>query len=174
MRGLTFRKFTVIRLAGYHTGFSCVALLSYQFPRIVGNGIGPNAGRDPRLWATQSSHPPACRRGPGMAPRTLSSTRDAPPLAEAGFHRPPGPVPPFVHHAAAYWREGFAQPVAGRRLILRAILRPIRRYARSCCATAPPSQRLGAAPLRRAVLFLLERPPALGSPAVDPRGELSE
>ena len=91
----------------------CVALLSYQFPQIVGNGIGPNAGRDPRLRATQSSHPPACRRGPGMAPRTLSSTRDAPPPAEAGFHRPPAPVPPFVHHAAAYWREGFAQPAAG-------------------------------------------------------------
>ena len=114
MRGLTFRKLTVIRLVGYHTGFNCVALLSYQFPQIVGNGIDPNAGRDPRLWATQSSNPPACRRGPGMAPRTLSSTRDAPPLAEAGFHRPPGPAPPFVHHAAAYRREGFAQAVAGR------------------------------------------------------------
>ena len=70
-----------------------MALLSYQFPQIVGNGIGPNAGRAPRLWATQSSRLPACRRGPGMAPRTLSSTRDAPPLAEAGFHRPPAPCP---------------------------------------------------------------------------------
>ena len=141
MRGLTFRKFAVIRLAGYHTGFSCVALLSYQFPQIVGNGLGPNAGRAPRLWATQSSHPPACRRGPGMAPRTLSSTRDTPPPAEAGFHRPPALVPPFVHHAAAFWREGFARPVAGRRLILRAI----RRYARSCRRQPHPPVELGSA-----------------------------
>ena len=41
-----------------------------------------------------------------MAPRTLSSTRDAPPLAEAGFHRSADPVPPF-------WQKGFAQAVAG-------------------------------------------------------------
>ena len=59
--------------------------------------------------------------------------------------------------------EGFAQAVAGGQLILRAI----RRHARSCCATAPPSRGAG------------RRPPALRSlllpsPAVDPRGELSE
>ena len=61
--------------------------------------------------------------------------------------------PSCGHHA-----EGFAQAVAGRQLILRAI----RRYARSFCATAPPSRGAG------------QRPPALGIPAVDPRGELSE
>ena len=38
----------------------------------------------------------------------------------------------------------------------------VRRYARSFCATAPPSRGAG------------RRPPVLGSPAVDPRGELSE
>ena len=170
MRGRTHRKLTVIRLAGYHTGRSCVALPSYQFPRIVDNGIGPNAGRDPRLWATQSSPPRLTdavqewRRGHSLPPGTPH--RRQKPVSTGLRPR----CPHCVHHAAAYWREGFAQPVAGRRLILR----PIRRYARSCCATAPPSQRLGAAPLRRAVLFLLERPPVLGSPAVDPRGELSE
>ena len=53
---------------------------------------------------------------------------------------------------------GFTRAVAGRQLILRAV----RRYARSCCATAPPPRGAG------------RRPPALGSPAVDPRGERSE
>ena len=130
-----------------------MALLSYQFPRIVDNGIGPNAGRDPRLWATQSSRPRLTdavqewRRGHSLPPGTP--------------HRWQKPVsidlrtrcPSCGHHA-----EGFAQAVAGRQLILRAV----RRYARSFCATAPPSRGAG------------QRPPALGSPAVDPRGELSE
>ena len=102
-----------------------MALLSYQFPRIVDNGIGPNAGRDPRLWATQSSRPRLTdavqewRRGHSLPPGTP--------------HRWQKPVsiglrtrcPSCGHHA-----EGFAQAVAGRQLILRAV----RRYARSCAA----------------------------------------
>ena len=102
-----------------------MALLSYQFPRIVDNGIGPNAGRDPRLWATQSSRPRLTdavqewRRGHSLPPGTP--------------HRWQKPVsiglrtrcPSCGHHA-----EGFAPAVAGRQLILRAV----RRYARSCAA----------------------------------------
>ena len=107
----------------------CVALLSYQFPQIVDNGIGPNAGRGSRLRATQSSHPRLAgavqewRRGHSLPPGTPHRRREP---VSIGF-RPR--CPHCVHHAAAYWREGFAQAVAGRRLILRAI----RSYARSCC-----------------------------------------
>ena len=127
-------------------------------------GETPGSGQPNRHTPRLAGAVQEWRRGHSLPPGTPHRWQK---LVSTGS---PDPVPPFVHHAAAYWREGFAQAVAGRR----AILRPIRRYARSCCATAPPSQRLGAAPLRRAVLFLLERPPVLGSPAVDPRGELSE
>ena len=94
-----------------------MALPSYQFPQIVDNGLGSRAGTGPRFRATRSTDPPACRRGPGMAPRILSS-RTRQPLAEAGFHRPADPVPPLGGcHAAAYWREDFSQPVAARLIL---------------------------------------------------------
>ena len=111
-----------------------MALLSYQFPRIVDNGIGPNAGRDPRLWATQSSRSRLTdavqewRRGHSLPPGTP--------------HRWQKPVsidlrtrcPSCGHHA-----EGFAPAVAGRQLILRAV----RRYALSCCPEPHPPVGMG-------------------------------
>ena len=100
-----------------------MALLSYQFPRIVDNGIGPNAGRDPRLWATQSSRPRLTdavqewRRGHSLPPGTPHRWQK--PVSNGLRTR----CPSCGHHA-----EGFAPAVAGRQLILRAV----RRYARSC------------------------------------------
>ena len=112
----------------------------------------------------QSADSPAPSPGPSPTVREWSPGHTPPPGKPERWGRPPGVNglrtrrPSCGHHA-----EGFARAVAGRQLILRAV----RRCARSCCATAPPSRGAG------------RRPPALRSlllpsPAVDPRGELSE
>ena len=107
---------------------------------------------------------PAPSPGPSSTVREWSPGHIPPPGKPKRWGRPLGinglraRCSHRVHHAAVYRREGFARAVAGQQLILRAI----RRYTRSFCATAPPSRGSG------------QRPPALPSPAVDPRGELSE
>ena len=170
MRGLTHRKLTIIRLAGYHTGWSAWHFHHINFPESLAMGLAPMLGEIPGSGQPNRHTPRLAgavqewRRGHSLPPGTPHRWQKP---VSTGL-RPRAPIRLSRRRVLA----GGLRPVAaaGRRLILRAI----RRYARSCCATAPPSQRLGAAPLRRAVLFLLERPPVLGSPAVDPRGELSE
>ena len=124
---------------------------SYQFSRIADNGFGPRAGISPRMLASQTA-------GHVLRPR-----------CPFGGH----------HVAAVYWRAGQSPPVAvcpcwipagrpvksnsGHQLLGELqgcqffILRALRRYARSCCATAPPSRGAG------------RRPPALGGCCHDPR-----
>ena len=81
----------------------------------------------------QLADSPAPSPGPSSTVREWSLGHFPPPGKPKRWGRPIGITglrprcPHCVHHAAAYWREGFAQAVAGRRLILRAI----RRYALS-------------------------------------------
>ena len=148
----------------------------YQFPQIFDNGFPPRAGIGSRLPSTQSPHP-GHSPPPGKPPtgRSQFSPASGPGCPSGGYHAAAGgralPRPsPCAPSAAQQGVPSRPTPVTSSSAIFRGcqffILRPLRRYARSCCATAPPSPRLGAAPLRRAALFLLERPPALGGAPV--------
>ena len=178
MPGRTHRKLTVIRLAGYHTGMSCVAPISYQFPQIVDNPL--KAGIDPRLRATRPHPGLPTRSGNGaaaasllLASRTAGGVPSAPtasspvPLRRARCRRRalagglllhPSPCAPAADPPPG-------KPDCGRQILADAgqplgelqgsqffTLRAIRRCARSCCATAPPSRGAG------------RRPPARGCP----------